>query len=262
MGGPPKSVHPQNIKSLVTLTPLKVSPNASSSLDAALSSGLTSYNPLSTITLYFASGRNQITANSKVIPSILGVINPVLTKAAIQHTAAFLGANTANATALAAAEHCPQCLAAPFAVSEVDLRPFDVAPATGTTMVGMIFVRIPATDITSLPYIHSSNTVALSQLLTFAFSIFQILRTTGTVIGSKLDLRSALLFRTIIALLAYLFMSLWYSLINLAFGIPMNRFLGNGGFMVFWMLNWCTMGAGEWTRYLEHLFAFVVKTNS
>lgn len=122
---------------------ITVSPNASSSLDAALSTGLASYNPLSTTTLYFASGRNQITTNSKVIPAILAVINPILTKAAIQHTAAFLGANTANTTALTAAERCPQCLAAPFAISEIDLRPFDVAPATGTTMVGMIFVRGP-----------------------------------------------------------------------------------------------------------------------
>lgn len=104
-----------------------------------------------------------------------------------------------------------------------------------------------------LPCIYASNTPASFQLLTFAFSIFQILRTTGTIIGSKLDLRSALLFRTTIALLAYLFMSLWYTLINLAFGIPMNRFLGRGGFVVFWMLNWCTMGAGEWTRHLDHL---------
>ena len=236
---------PHNIENLTTLTVITVSPNASSSLDAALSSGLASYNPLSTITLYFVSGRNQITANSKVVPAILAVINPILTKAAIQHTAAFLGANTASTTALTIAERCPQCLAAPFAVSEIDLRPFDVAPATGTTMVGMIFVRIPAPNISPLPYIHSSDTLAITQLLTFAFSIFQILRTTGTIIGSKLNLRSALLFRTTIALLAYLFMSLWYSLINLAFGIPMDRFLGRGGFVVFWMLNWCTMGAGE-----------------
>ena len=138
-------------KVVITLTPITVSPNASSSLDAALSTGLASYNPLSTITLYFSSGRNQITANSKVIPAILAVINPILTKAAIQHTAAFLSANTANATALAIAERCPQCLAAPFAISELDLRPFDVAPATGTTMVGMIFVRRPLP--TSLPFL-------------------------------------------------------------------------------------------------------------
>lgn len=245
MGSPSRSVHPQDIKNLITLINITVSANASSSLDAALSTGLASNNPLSTVTLYFASGRNQITSNSKVIPAILAVINPILTNAAIQHTAAFLSANTANATALTTAEHCPQCLAAPFAISEIDLRPFDIAPATGTTMVGMIFVRTPPLSSPCfLSYIPLSDIAALSQLLTFAFSIFQILRTTGTIIGSKLDLRSALFFRTTIALLAYLFMSLWYSLINLAFGIPMNRFLGRGGFVVFWILNWCTMGAG------------------
>jgi hypothetical protein len=41
-------------------------------------------------------------------------------------------------------------------------------------------------------------------------------------------------------------MGLSYTLVNLAFGVPMSRRFGHGGFMVYWLLNTCTMGAGMW----------------
>ena len=172
------------------------------------------------MTLFFASARNQITVNSKVVPAVLAVINPLATQAAIAHTAQFLSLHSGNATALDLAKACPQCLAAPFALAQDDLVPFDSAPATGSTMVGMIF------------------------LLTFAFSIFNILRTSGTVIGSKLQIRDALVFRTVIVLVSYSIISLWYTLLNLAFGVPMDRWRSLGqGFMAYWMLNLCTMAS-------------------
>jgi hypothetical protein len=41
-------------------------------------------------------------------------------------------------------------------------------------------------------------------------------------------------------------MGLSYTLVNLAFGVPMSRRFGHGGFVVYWLLNTCTMGAGMW----------------
>ncbi len=86
----------------------------------------------------------------------------------------------------------------------------------------------------------------MAKLLTFTFSIFQILRVTGLTIGGHLRLTSALIFRTISSLSAYLIMGLSYTLVNLAFGVPMSRRFGHGGFVVYWLLNTCTMGAGMW----------------
>jgi hypothetical protein len=66
----------------------------------------------------------------------------------------------------------------------------------------------------------------------------------GELIGAHLNLESAILFRLCCALSAYLIISLWFTLINLAFGVPMNRNFGHGaGFMVYWMLNTCTMAS-------------------
>jgi hypothetical protein len=66
------------------------------------------------------------------------------------------------------------------------------------------------------------------------------------VTGSSLNLRSILLFRYIVGLCTYTIMALTYSLTNLAFGIPMDGYFSQGvGFMVFWMLNTCTILAGK-----------------
>jgi hypothetical protein len=92
----------------------------------------------------------------------------------------------------------------------------------------------------------NTNLPFWGQLLTFTFSIFQILHINGDLIGAQLNLQSALFFRFASALLSYLLISLWYSLINLAFGVPMNRTFGHGqGFILFWMLSFCTMAACE-----------------
>ncbi len=245
-----------------------VSANASSSLDSALRSGDATYIPVNAVTIYVTTGRNQITSNSHVIPSILAVISPLLSKAGANHTAQFLTTVAADTEGLRTALRCPQCLASPFASKQVDLRPFDSTAASGSTMVGLIFVRpllsflldilkpsfqakslkrrlfpSPKTLIQNLQYL---------KLLTFTFSIFQILHTTGVVIGERLNLKSAILLRTINSLFAYFIISLWYTLINLAFGVPMNRFFGNSGFLIYWMLNMCTMAAGECPNNTSH----------
>lgn len=97
--------------------------------------------------IYFLSARNQITTNSKVAPAILGVVNPLLSKANAIHTASFLSSNIGNETTLRIANRCPQCLASPFAAKQVDLLPFDSPTAMGSTMVGLIFVSIFTTSI-------------------------------------------------------------------------------------------------------------------
>lgn len=89
------------------------------------------------------------------------------------------------------------------------------------------------------------------QLLTFAFSVFLILRASAVVVGERLDLRSMLIFRTVVALLAYLVFGLWYTLITYAFGVPMHQVGGRGGFLVLWLLNFCAMSACEATRAMR-----------
>lgn len=104
--------------------------------------GNSSYSPISAVTLFYASARNQITVNSHVVPSILGVVNPLFSIAGTKSTTQFLAQNSGNQSALAPALKCPQCLAVSYAMASVDLVPFDSATAQGSTMVGLIFVRV------------------------------------------------------------------------------------------------------------------------
>jgi len=108
-------------------------------------------------------------------------------------------------------------------------------------MVGMIFVRGPNLPFVSL---YQCGVLIKTQLLTFAFTVFQITRSSAVMVGSKLNLRSTLIFRVVVSLVAYLVISRWCTLINLAFGVSTQRFLGRRGFVVLWLLNMCTMGAG------------------
>ena len=95
------------------------------------------------MTIYTASARNQITTNSKVVPAILATVNPLLAQLGAQHTKSFLDSIVGNETALRTALICPSCLSSPFAAKQVDLLPFDVPEAAGSTMVGLIFVSPP-----------------------------------------------------------------------------------------------------------------------
>jgi Protein of unknown function (DUF3533) len=117
-----------------------VSTNATSSLNEYLTTGNARYNPAEAISLYYASARNQITVNSHVVPGILAIVNPTLSEVAVKHTASFLQKNANNTAVLDTAIRCPQCLANPFVIKSVDLVPFDAPVASGSTMVGMIFV--------------------------------------------------------------------------------------------------------------------------
>ncbi|MCJ1431925.1 hypothetical protein MMC27_001281 [Xylographa pallens] len=119
---------------------IQVNMNASSNLDSALRSGNAGYNPLSAVTIYFASARNQQAIGSLVLPAVLGVVNPLLAEFGAIHTGTFLGANAGNATTVEIALRCPGCLASPFAAQQVDLHPFDISTAAGSVTVGLIFV--------------------------------------------------------------------------------------------------------------------------
>lgn len=122
---------------------LQVSANASSALHDALMLGDVTYNPLGAVTLYFASARNQVTTLAVTLPAIMGLVNPILSQLAIASTASFLQ-TTSNGTSLQTALRCTQCLAAPYAVKQVDLIPFSSAVAFGTLNTGLIFVSPPS----------------------------------------------------------------------------------------------------------------------
>ena len=159
-------------------------PNTSSNLQRAVNSAHPySYNALSAVTIYFNSARNQITTNSKVVPAILAVLNPSLAELNARFVSSFLAANSYNATNISSALKCPACLSSPFAATQVDLRPFDLPQATGSTMVGMIFVS---------PRPHLVPPASRLSFSPWSASILLNLNTTSTLVLSNYSPLSSL----------------------------------------------------------------------
>jgi hypothetical protein len=119
---------------------LQINANASLNLQQALATGDAGYDPLSAMTLYFASARNQVTTSSVTVPAIMNLVNPMLAHLGAASTTAFLEKMASNETALSTTLQCAQCLASPFAIRQADLIPFASTVAFGTLNTGLIFV--------------------------------------------------------------------------------------------------------------------------
>jgi hypothetical protein len=117
---------------------LQISANASSALREALQQGDPSYDPMSAVTLYYASARNQVTTLAVAVPAAISLANRILSDVAVTSTASFLqsAVTASDVDSLSTALRCPQCLAFPFAVKQVDLIPFSSAAAFGTLNTG------------------------------------------------------------------------------------------------------------------------------
>ncbi|KAG1878115.1 hypothetical protein DFJ58DRAFT_902993 [Suillus subalutaceus] len=97
----------------------------------------------------------------------------------------------------------PQLVIQPLAFTINDIRPFNVPVAAAVDYVGLIYL----------------------------------------LILSRLRLRPLILLRLLWPVTLYFFVSLMYSLLSLAFGVPFSRNFGHAGFVIYWMMSWCSMSA-------------------
>ncbi|BGP15152.1 hypothetical protein JCM10213_000723 [Rhodosporidiobolus nylandii] len=159
------------------------------------------------------------------------VQSPVL-QASHQAAASYLSSATpATLGALSSTQQA--ALASPFAFQTIDLRPIhdDQWAGAAPLEAGLIYYIIFSFHITLF--------------LFFARIPFQ-----GAMKkkGIKLTWLNVCLLRIVPCWIAYFFLSLWYSLINKAFLLPTDGngyadFGPQGGFMIYWMLNWLTLAS-------------------
>lgn len=121
---------------------LHVPANVSSRIHDALTENESSYDPMSAATLYFASARNHVTTLAVTVSAVMGLVDSILPELAINSTSTFLQSIANDTGSLTTALQCPQCLAAPFAIRQVDLIPFSSPVAFGTMSTGLIFVSV------------------------------------------------------------------------------------------------------------------------
>ncbi|GAM34227.1 hypothetical protein TCE0_015f01671 [Talaromyces pinophilus] len=209
-----------------------INANATSSLQAAVTSGSPSYDPLGIAQIVYNSARDENTYYAYIIPTLFQLQTKVITKFGPRWIEMMRSNGSLNDPRIPT-----QALSPSIGFTEIDLRPFSPAVATPSVSIGLIYLIIIAY---------------------FAFPFLMPIhnRLNNKRQGRPVKASHMLLWRLMSNFVAYFILSFFYSLIPLAFGIPFSNprgsttevimngnEYGKSSFVVYWMLNWVGMTA-------------------
>lgn len=195
---------------------IHVKKNASLGLRNAIVSGNTSYNvSFHSIVSHYETGRDFLAMAQVVKPSLqvieryvlessYNVIDQILANENLSST--FL-----NPDAIKVATHALDFF-------YVDSRPFTDQVLNAPSQVGLIYTII---------------------ITFFAFNFFSDIH--KSVAGMGVKPVHVLIYRFCSVTITFFFMSLFYSLVTLAFQVDFGKAFGRSGFLVYWMTNYMTM---------------------
>ncbi|RDB27751.1 Nitrosoguanidine resistance protein SNG1 [Hypsizygus marmoreus] len=187
----------------------------SSRLQASYINPNATYNGTDAMTVYASEARNENAYRSLIRPSVQTSLAAISQSYATQAVGQII--NSPNLQALLRTS--PQTVVAPISYTIDNLRPFDQPVASAVTFVGLIYVLILSFFVVMIGY-SAREAAGLNRHLT---------------------LRSLIITRFVSSFVAYFVVSLFYSLLTLAFQLDFTRKFGHGGFVIFWMLNWVGM---------------------
>ncbi|KAL4954291.1 hypothetical protein BDW69DRAFT_163473 [Aspergillus filifer] len=203
--------------------------NATTLLRDAISIGNSSYAPTDAAQTVIIQARDQTTFSS--------YITPALNSFELQLRASFGPEWVSNLTSSGTnfSSVPPQAINPAIGFSTLDLRPFAPAAATPSVTIGLIYLIIIA--FFNFPFTMPVHGLFLKG-------------------PTPLKIPQWLIWRVCCSIVAYFFLSLFYSFVSLAFQIPFSNdpapdtvsaanpnAYGKGSFVVFWMLNWVGMAA-------------------
>ncbi|KAF2266275.1 hypothetical protein CC78DRAFT_459613 [Lojkania enalia] len=211
-----------------------INPNATALLQAAVRQGNSSYDPLGACQIIYNSARDQTTAASYIVPSMTMVQKIVVSNFGRTWIGHLLQNNSLVDLNL---ESAPQAVSPGVEFTIYDLRPFGPPVATPAVSIGLIYLII---------------------LSFFSFTFFlpihmKYLTPKG---HPPLHFYQLIIWRYVATVVSYFLLSLVYSLVSLAFLMPMSNSPGShvwpatnpnayhrGTFVVYWMVNWVGMTA-------------------
>jgi len=212
-----------------------INPNATALLDAAVRQGNASYDPLGACQIIYNSARDQTTSSTYILPSLSGLqkqIVSVFGRTWINH---LLQSNISSSDMHM--DVSPQAISPGIEFTVYDLRPFGPPIATPAVSIGLIYLIV---------------------ISFFSFTFFLPIHMKYLVPKGHppLHFRHLIIWRYLATVISYLFLSLVYSLVSLAYLMPMNNptashiwpannpnAYGKGTFVVLWMTNWVGMTA-------------------
>ncbi|KAK0184308.1 hypothetical protein F5146DRAFT_245768 [Armillaria mellea] len=189
--------------------------NATSALNAAVSSVNSSYDGSEAITFYGAEARNENAYRSLIRPSVQALLAVTSQQFAQQFVAQLASSSSLSSIARSA----PQILTEPISYTTDNLVPFDIPVASAITFVGLIYLLI----------------------LSFFIVMIGVSAREASGLQDKLTTGSLIRVRLISVFIAYFMISLFYSLLSRAFQVDFSRKFGSAGFVIFWMVNFVGM---------------------
>jgi hypothetical protein len=212
-----------------------VNANASYLLQQAVAQGNRSYEPIGTIQVVYNQARDEQTYSNYIIPQLDQFMTNLQAQFGEQWIPQVLNDNSLDASTYSQA---PQALNPAIGASMFNLRPFSPPQATPAVSIGLIYLIIIAF---------------------FNFSFYLPIHQQFLIPKDHppLHFYQLILWRLVATTVAYLFLSLAYSLVSLAFQIPFSNtaphppdqvvqnadLSGHATFVIYWMLNFMGMYA-------------------
>ncbi|PPQ88905.1 hypothetical protein CVT25_009140 [Psilocybe cyanescens] len=203
------------LKDEQTWVAVVINAGASDGLQAATDNPDPAYNGSQAITVYVVEARNENAYRAFIRPIVQVTLESFKLDFAIQ----FASELSFLPNLVDILSSSPQTVANPVSYTLVNLIPFNQAVASAVVFVGLIY------------------------LLILSFFIVMIAFTARQVSGLEviLSFKSLVVVRLVSSFCGYFLLSLFYSLLSLAFKLDLTRKYGQGGFLVFWMCNWFGM---------------------
>jgi hypothetical protein len=212
-----------------------INPNATALLEAAVREGNSSYDPMGACQIIYNSARDQTTTSSYIIPSMTVLQKRVVSDFGRAWIAHLLSRNI-SVTDMNLATF-PQAISPGIEFTIYDLRPFGPPIATPAVSIGLIYLIIIS-------------------FFSFTFFLPIHMKYLSPKGHPPLKFSQLIAWRYIATVASYFFLSLVYSLVSLAFLMPMDRSpgshiwptqnpnaYGRATFVVYWMGNWVGMTA-------------------
>ncbi|KAF7866702.1 hypothetical protein EAF04_005544 [Stromatinia cepivora] len=214
-----------------------INANATALLQDAVQNGNTTFDPLGIAQIIYVEARDETTHANYITPHLLQFQSTVTSMFSQQWTSQVLEQAATDTSILTNIRNTPQAISPAIGFSTFNLRPFAPPVATPAVSIGLIYLII---------------------ISFFSFSFYLPVHTKYiTPEGHRpMHFYQLIIWRWLATIIAYFFLSLFYSLISLAFQIPFSSghksitmvenhatAYGKGTFVVFWMLNWVGMAA-------------------
>lgn len=210
-----------------------INSNATALLEAAIRDGNSSYDPRGACHIIFNSARDQTTSSSYIVPSldvlqkrIVSTFGRAWIDRLLNNNTSITNTNVANS---------PQALSPGIESTVYDLRPFGPPIATPAVSIGLIYLIIIS-------------------FFSFTFFLPIHMKYLSPKGHRPLKFVHLIIWRYCSTVVSYFLLSLVYSLVSLAFLMPMDRpqashvwpannpnAYGRGTFIVYWMANWIGM---------------------